>query len=631
MNGSPDFGCSGDPASTGSAVRRLLHACMNGELSDEEFVAAIRGACTQSEFVSALSAHMAAEPKSMPRIMAVINRLNHRGDIPADLVRLVESRVSRANPPPGANEDTTNEGITVDLGKATAADAFPVERQPALRPVEPGRVLRDRYEIEQCLGTGGKGTVFRALDRYRADLPPSQRHVAIKILHDCAGTRDEMIAALRRELQAAQTLSHPNIVKVYDVDRDGDLDFFTMELLEGELLSALIRRFQPLPMPRPHAWAIIRQIASGLEHAHSRKVVHADLKPQNIMITNSGEVRILDFGSSYRFVKETQTEPPWRESSSATPAYACCELLDGRIPDPRDDLYALACIAYELLTGAHPFQRRRASEARDFGVEAVRPSGLSRRQWQALTKGLSWHRAGRSISVGDWFKAFKPRSERAPPSGGFADLKPAPKSAPVRAPSSPPLRPFAVFSVLLCIAAVSLMFVRLAPGGKVTGAPLSASAAYEKAARTRQSAEASRTNTPNLPPAAAAPARPPANPGTPMLPTEYQVQPGQHFAEIRVHRPAHAAHNAALTWWTEPASARPGVDYVSQGKVSQVFPKGEDSMSVFVKLLPRAKRSQSEVFYIAVADKGDKGDKGDKHAEAIAHTAVRLPPSNTSF
>ena len=215
--------------------------------------------------------------------------------------------------------------------------------------------------------------VFRAVDRYRSSLPPSQRHVALKILHDRAD-RDDAIEALRRELQSAQALSHPNIVKVYDVDRDADVDFFTMELLEGELLSDLMRRFQALPMPRSQAWAIIRQIASGLEHAHARKIVHADLKPQNIMVTNSGEVRILDFGSSYRFAKESQVEPAWRGSSSTTPAYACCELLDGRAPDPRDDLYALACIAYELLSGAHPFQRRRANEARDFGVVPVRPA-----------------------------------------------------------------------------------------------------------------------------------------------------------------------------------------------------------------------------------------------------------------
>jgi serine/threonine protein kinase len=558
MNASSDFGCSLDQLSAGSTLRRALHARMNGELSDDE-------------------------------LMALLTRLNKRGDLPTDLVRLIESKISRGEPPGG------NDG----------------DRYPALRRIEVGRVLRDRYVIEQCLGTGGKGSVFMALDRYRSGLPPSQRYVAIKLLHECPGNRDQTIEALRRELQSAQALSHPNIVKVYDVDRDGDLDFFTMELLEGELLSELTRRFQPRPMPRAHAWAIIRQIASGLEHAHARKIVHADLKPQNIMVANSGEVRILDFGSSYRSAKDGQAEPLWRRSTSATPAYACCELLDGRIPDPRDDLYALACIAYELLTGAHPFQRRRANEARDFGVVAARPAGLTRRQWRTLAKGLSWHRAGRSISVGDWFEALKPGSEYAQPLAGIDDLKPTPVSA----QHSPPLRPFAVFSVLLSIAAISLLFVRLAPGGKVSGAALSTPAIHQQTPRTTESAATSSAKTPDLS----------LSPATSAQSSEYRVQPGQHFAEIRVHRPANAGNDAALTWWTEPASAKPGVDYVSQGKVSQAFPKGKDSMSVFVKLLPKAKRSQAEMFYVAVAD------KGDKRADQITHTTVRLPSSEPSF
>jgi len=614
MNVSPDFGCSRDELSTGSVLRRMLQAHLKGELSDDEFVAAMRGTYTQSEFVAAILMQINKEPPSLPQIMALVNRLNHRGDIPADLVRLLESRISRGASP------HANEGITVDLGAHSGGDVCLVDPQPAVRGVEVGRLLRERYEIEECLGTGGKGTVFKALDRYRSSLPPSQRYVAIKVLHECPGNRDEAIETLRRELQSAQALSHPNIVKVYDVDRHGDIDFFTMELLEGELLSEVMRRFRPVPMPRPHAWAIIRQIAAGVEHAHSRKIVHADLKPQNIMIASCGEVRILDFGSSYRLAKEAQTEPLWRGSTSATPAYACCELLDGRTPDPRDDLYALACIAYELLTGAHPLQRRRASEARDFGVVPSRPAGLNRRQWQTLAKGLSWHRAGRSISVGDWFKGLKPSSDRALPLAGVGDLK----SAPVGAPRLPPVRPFAVFSVLLSIAAISLLFVRLAPGGKVTGATLSAAAIRTKTDRTFPTTEASSTNVPNIP-AQGAPA--PASPaqGAQILPDEYEIQPGQRFAEIRLHRPANAGNNRALVWWTEPASAKPGVDYVSQGKVAQAFPKGADSMSVFVKLLPKAKRSQPEVFYVAVAD------KGDQQADQIKHTAVRLPPSKNAF
>ncbi len=622
MNLSPDFGCSRNLLSTGSGgLRRLLHAHLNGQLSDAEFVGAIRGTCTQSEFLAAISMQINAEPQSLPRVLALINRLSGRGDIPADLVRLLESRLS------GGQALTASDGITVDLGEDAGIGACIVDRWPAAQRIEIGRVLRDRYEIEECLGTGGKGTVFRALDRYRSSLPLSQRHVAIKILHEAAENRAQSIEALRRELQCAQTLSHPNIVKVYDVDRDGDVDFFTMELLEGELLSSLMRRFQPLPMPRPHAWSIIRQIASGLEHAHARKIVHADLKPQNIMITHSGEVRILDFGSSYRLAKDVQGEPAWRDSTSATPAYACCELLDGRIPDPRDDLYAVACIAYELLSGAHPFQRRRSSEARDFGVVAARPAGLGRRQWQTLSKGLSWHRAGRSISVADWFKGLKPNSDFTQPLAVMGELRlsPALKAADIVAHRPPPMRPFAIFSVMLCIAAISLLFVRLAPGGRVSGAALSASAIRDKAARTAEIRGARGTHAPNLPAAYAAPVQSPANHLAPILPTEYEVKPGQHFAEIRVHRPAHAGTHPTLTWWTEPASAKPGVDYVSQGKVSQAFPKGRDSMSVFVKLLPKVDRTKPEVFYVASAD------KGDKHADEITHTAVRLPSGKASF
>jgi hypothetical protein len=174
-----------------------------------------------------------------------------------------------------------------------------------------------------------------------------------------------------------------------------------------------------------------------------------------------------------------------------------------------------------------------------------------------------------------------------------------------------------------------MLFVRLAPGGKVNGEVLSAAAINELTAPAAQSSEpegSARAKAPNLTSVQeTSPPQPNASHGTPIFPGEYQVQPGQHFAEIRVHRPAHAHGDAPLTWWTEPASAKPGVDYVNQAKVSQSFPKGHDSMSVFVKLLPEAKRSQPELFYIAVAAKGE----GDQHVDRIMHTPVRLPSSRT--
>lgn len=601
MNECPDISCSGNDLSAG-CLRQLLDARLTCEFSDDQLVEAIRGSYAKNEFFEAVSLQLQAIPESTPRVMALVNRLNKRGVIPADLVRSLESKFGR---------------------------------------IEVGRLLRDRYVIEQRLGKGGKGTVFKALDRYRAALPAPRQYVAIKVLQEFpGGDLDESIGALQQELQSAQALSHPNIVKVYDFDRDGDIDFFTMEFLEGELLSSLLQRLQPLPIARPYAWSIIRQIASGLAHAHERNVVHGDLKPENIMITNSGEVRILDFGVS-RFAAQGH-EPAGRIASSATPAYASCELLDGRRPDPRDDLYALACISYELLTGAHPFQRRRASEARAFGVVPTRPSGLRGRQWRTLAKGLSWHRAGRSILVDDWFKGLKPAPDPAPRLASLADLKPAPVI--VTRPRSP-FGASAVFSLLITAAAIWMLFVRVSPEGEaIPSAAVNAPSANAAQSSFQSSFQASASNGASLfsdmaPSAASIPQLLPEGPvnldlkstdalatsrGVTILPGDYQVQPGQHFAEIRVHRSSNRHGDAPLVWWTEAASAKPGVDYVSQAKVTQSFPKGRDSMSIFVKLLPGATRTQRQVFYIAVAD------KDDKHVGQITHTAVHLPSTRTS-
>ncbi|HEX3396381.1 MAG TPA: serine/threonine-protein kinase [Steroidobacteraceae bacterium] len=533
----------------------------------------------------------------------------------------------------------TNDGAPVDGGRYRPRNPGFADPPPR---IEAGRVLRDRYVIEQRLGNSGKGTVFKALDRYRTGLQGAPRYVAIKVLDELAGTRDESIEALRHELQSAQMLSHPNIVRVYDLDRDGDLVFFTMEYLEGELLSSLIQRFQPLAMSRPDAWSIIRQIASGLEHAHGRNMVHGDLKPQNIMITNSGEVRILGFGASRTLPGPNHAAPAGRAAPSGALAYACCEMLDGRNPDPRDDLYSLACLSYELLAGAHPFQRRRANEARDFAIVATRPSGLRRRQWHTLAKGLSWHRAGRSIPVGEWFKRLKPGEGPAPRVASIGDLKPAPIES--HHPLAP-LRASALFSILISTAAVCMLFVRMSPDGKVSGEalpPSSANASRSNATHSipGPSAIAGSSSLPAMGPGAASllqshsddavntglkPASPLSRNGAITLsPGDLQVPPGEHFAEIRVHRPANAHSDARLVWWTEAASAKPGIDYISQAKVTQAFPKGKDSMSFFVKLLPKSTRTQDEVFYVAVAG------KDDKRPLRITHTAVHLPSTRTT-
>jgi serine/threonine protein kinase len=612
-------------------LQRRLESLLSGECNEGEFVEAVRGKCSENEFIDAIAVQLRAVPTSRPQVIAVINRLRTRGDVPLELVRFLESKI--------VAEPLPIQDATIDLLRRGAVTPRPrASEGPPPSPVEIGKVLRDRYVIEKRLGSGGKGTVFKALDRYRSSLPASQQYVAIKVLHPVPAGRTEMVESLRRELYCAQMLSHRNIVNVFELDRDGDIDFFTMELLEGELLSTVIARLRDQPVHRSHAWAVIRQIAAGLEYAHGRGVVHADLKPQNIMITDSGEVRILDFGSSTVFSEHSPAKHE-RPARSATPAYASCEILDSREPDPRDDLYAFACISYELLTGMHPFQRRRANEARDLGIVATRPSHLGRRQWQVLSKGLCWHRGGRSISVSEWYDRLKPGGEDPHCLPSSLDLQPALPQAPRSA-----LRGPAVLAVLAVTVAASLLMVRFSLGGRAGSATLAStpmSAAPEETLSSSAGNELDNRSAVSDSPSSSAPVAQSAllgsgrsDGGRSRIPSQvlhpvaisasdYEVRPGERFAEIRVHRSAGLRDEVPFVWWTEAASAKPGVDYVPQPKVTQKFPKGKSSTSFFVKLLPASSRIRPEVFYVAIGDAAGGPSLGQ-----IVHTAVWLPSND---
>jgi len=526
-------------------------------------------------------------------------------------------------------------------GAAPSPDADHEHRSAS--PVRVGCVIRDRYVLEERLGIGGKGTVFKALDRYRSDLPEEDRYVAIKILHPNADNRGELVADLRREFYCAQTLNHESIVNVYQLDRDEDVDFFTMELLEGELLSSVLAQLHPAPMSRPQAWAIIREIGSGLVHAHSRNVIHADLKPQNIMITHSGEVRILDFSNAVGHYAEDGMHRR-NGPSSGTLAYASCEVLAGRAPDPRDDVYALACLSYELLAGEHPFQRRPSTDARALGIVPQRPPGLTRQQWQTLAMGLSWHRAARSISVRAWLDKMNPgrvAARRVPDVRGL-------QSAPVDRRTAAPLRATAMFVVLLMSVGVWVSLVRFASGSRtassdvvpavVASHPIPAVASRVETGRDAapapdsavRNAELSATppapeNTPKLSNNRvhdASRARQPPAPGRPLLVSggSYTVHSGERFAEIRVRRSSVLPTGTEFVWWTEAASAKPGIDYVHQGKVIQAFPHGKKSTSFFIKLVPKASRAHPEVFYVAIAEAGRNAS-----TDPVARAAIWLP------
>ncbi|MDB5951143.1 MAG: protein kinase [Massilia sp.] len=266
-----------------------------------------------------------------------------------------------------------------------------------------GDTLNGRFVLEECIGFGGMGTVYKALDLRKQEASDRNPYIAIKVLNVQFRGHPKSLIALQREARKAQSLAHENIVAVYDFDRDGAMVYLTMEYLSGKPLSQVLKAPGFSGMRYPDALRIVTGMANALAYAHQRGFVHCDFKPGNVFLTDAGVVKVIDFGIARVFQKAEEAvdvtvfDPG--SLGALTPAYASPEMLEHRDPDPRDDIYALGCITYELLTGHHPFNRLSAVQARDAGMRPQRPPNLGRRQWQALRCALAFEREARTPTV----------------------------------------------------------------------------------------------------------------------------------------------------------------------------------------------------------------------------------------
>jgi hypothetical protein len=267
---------------------------------------------------------------------------------------------------------------------------------------DPPRVLKQRFVLEEKLGSGGMGTVFRAKDLRKVEARDRQPFVAVKVLNNDFREHPEAFIALQREAVKSQALSHPSIVSIFDFDKDGDVPFIIMELLEGQELAELLRAY-PTGLPDEMAWNIIRCLCAGLEHAHEAGVVHADFKPGNVFISPDNKAKILDFGIAravhLNHGEEDDPEFDPARLAALTPAYASQEMLSGHNPERRDDLYSLGVVIYLILTGQHPYGRIPANQAARENLKPERPGRLSRRQWRIIERCLAFDRQDRPESV----------------------------------------------------------------------------------------------------------------------------------------------------------------------------------------------------------------------------------------
>ena len=289
------------------------------------------------------------------------------------------------------------------------------------RKIEPGAVIRGRFQLDKVLGVGGMGTVFRGRDLIKVEARDKNPYVAIKILNEDFKDHPDGFIALQREASRQQKLAHPNIATVYDFDRTEDGTFFlTMELLEGQPLNRFIKKVvrPQRGLPFEQAFPMIEGLANALIHAHEHEIVHSDFKPGNCFITTDGTMKVLDFGIA-RAVKapgqgdttdKTIFDPG--KLGALTPPYASVEMLEELEPDTRDDIYALACVSYELLTGKHPFNKLRATTARDNQLVPIPIKGLKKSQIRALNRGLGFTREERSQTVREFLEELRGDSSK---------------------------------------------------------------------------------------------------------------------------------------------------------------------------------------------------------------------------
>ena len=273
--------------------------------------------------------------------------------------------------------------------------------------VQVGSLLRDRFLLQKKVAGGSMGVVYKALDRRLAEAESEEPWVAVKVLSPQLSENVHALRALQQEATKGRCLVHPNIVRFIDLDRDDDLYFLILEWLDGRTLADILDSADAKSIDHDAAFRIVSQVGDALDYAHRCGIVHADVKPGNIMLMPDGEAKLFDFGVAR--VRQTQFKPDFDPAvlGALTPAYSSMQVLTGDEPVPSDDVFSLGCLLYRLVAGHRVFGPRNAAEASQEGMNPQRPQGLSDGQWRALKKALSYSRVTRFSSVQEFTEALK--------------------------------------------------------------------------------------------------------------------------------------------------------------------------------------------------------------------------------
>jgi hypothetical protein len=391
-------------------------------------------------------------------IRGVLERHYNRGKLRLEtfqLVRNVIDRVVIESMPtmPGAVERATDEEEDAEEATVVAGHGPGSEHLQ----LQVGAVLRDRFLLQQRVAGGSMGVVYKAHDRRLAEAEGFDPWVAIKVLSPKLSRNAHALRALQQEAAKGRCLSHPNIVRFIDLDRDGDIYFIVMEWLEGRSLAAILDENRNRKIDLTTSLDIVRQVGQALDYAHRCGVIHADVKPANIMLTPEGEVKLFDFG-----IARVRQQEDHRQGfdpgvlGAVTPAYSSVQVLRGESPVAADDVYSLGCLMYRMVAGHRAFGPRNALEAADQGMEPQPPQALSDTQWRALKKALAFSRGDRYATPAEFLAALDADGDR-----GSLPVRPLGERILVEAKRVVPerRRPWGLGVLLLVLLAAAGLFV----------------------------------------------------------------------------------------------------------------------------------------------------------------------------
>lgn len=261
-----------------------------------------------------------------------------------------------------------------------------------------GTLLKDRFVLDRDIGGGAMGTVFAAVDRRRLEAGDGRPYVAVKVLDRAFGQDSRAFRTLEAEARKAQTLAHPNIVQVFDFDRDGSDAFIVMEMLRGRALDEILDA-RPTPMSLAEMRTILDGILTALGFAHGRGVLHCDVKPSNIFVTTDGISKLLDFG-----IASASTLPVFDvdQLASFTARYAAPEVMELQRRSTASDVFSIACVTYEMLAGRNPFADGTAIDMRDRNERPARIPEVDRRVMDTILGALAFEPDERIATIADF-------------------------------------------------------------------------------------------------------------------------------------------------------------------------------------------------------------------------------------